>query len=107
QTVNYQNLVKEYVQLRDQREQIDQAMDGIKEQLRGLDAGTHTIAGLQVVIAPNRRLDETRVTTLYPVSSHPELYTAKPDPKKLREELPPKVVDSLMREAGPARVTVK
>ena len=104
---DYETLVKEYVRLREQRDQLDQAMDGIKEQLRGLDAGTHEIAGLQVVIAPNRRLDETRVTTLYPVSSHPELYTAKPDPKKVREELPPKVVDSLMREAGPARVTVK
>ena len=106
-STDHETLVKEYVRLREQRDQLDQAMDGIKEQLRGLDAGTHEIAGLSVQITPNRRLDTKLVEQKYPVTVHPMLYVAKPDPAALRMHLSPLAVDELMKEVGPAKVTIK
>lgn len=104
---DYDTLVKEYAQLTDQKNSIDERLDAIKAELRGLGAGSHSIAGLTVSISPTRRIDETKIALLYPISSHPELYTAKPDPKKLRAELPAKVVDTLMHEVGEPRVSVR
>lgn len=104
---DHEQLVKEYVALDEQRAGINERMDAIKHELRTLGTGSHPIAGVTVSISPNRRIDETRVANLYPISSHPELYTAKPDTKKLRQELPAKVVDSLMTDVGEPRVSVR
>lgn len=104
---DYDTLVKEYAQLADQRNTIDERLDAIKAELRTLGAGSHPIAGLTVTISPNRRIDNERVQTLYPFESHPELYKLAPDSKLIRENLPPKVVGSLMTEVGEPRVVVK
>lgn len=104
---DHEAMVKEYVRLQEQKEHIDQQMDAIKTELRTLGAGSHPIAGVTVSVTPNRRIDNARVTSLYPFDSHPELYKLTPDSKLIRENLPPKVVDSLMHEVGEPRVAVK
>jgi hypothetical protein len=106
-STDYETLVKEYVRLREQREQIDTAMDGIKHLLRSLGNGTHEIANLSVQIIPNRRLDTKRVATELPQQAHPGLYKTVPDPTALRRHVSPDYYESLMTEIGEPKVVIK
>jgi hypothetical protein len=104
---DYETLVKEYVQLQDQRNSIDERLDGIKAELRKLEPGTHEIAGIKVNIIPNRRIDPKLVAAKYPIVAHPMLYKAAPDIAALRRHLSPIAVDELMTEVGQPKVTVQ
>jgi hypothetical protein len=104
---DYETLVKEYVQLQDQRNNIDEQLDGIKAELRKLEPGAHEIAGCKVSIVPNRRIDPKLVATKYPIAAHPLLYKAAPDIAALRKHLSPIAVDELMVEVGQPKVTVQ
>lgn len=100
-------LVERYNALTQARENIDQQLDWIKSELRKLGPGSHPAGAFTVTVSPNRRLDEAKVTELYPVVRYAHLYVAKPDPKKIRAALAPNDVDALMSEVGAARVVVK
>lgn len=104
---DYDNIVKEYVRLQEQREYIDQQMDQLKEQLRTLGEGTYDIAGVKVSITPNRRIDAKLVESEYPIGQHPELYKGVPDTAALRRHLSPIRVEQLMTTVGPPKVSVR
>lgn len=104
---DYNSIVKEYVRLAEQREHINQQMDAIKAELRGLGTGSHEIAGVKVSISPNRRIDPKLVEQEFPVAKHPELYKATPDTAALRKHLAPIRVEQLMTEIGEPKVSIK
>lgn len=104
---DHEALVKEYVRLQEQAEHIDQQKDAIKAELRTLGEGSHDIAGVKVSVTPNRRIDAKLVEQQYPIAQHNELYTAKPDPAKIRQHLAPIRVEQLMTESGESKVTIR
>lgn len=104
---DYESLVKEYVRLQEQADQIDQQKDAIKAELRALGEGSHGIAGVTVSIAPNRRIDPKLVAEQYPVEKHPELWKASPDTTAIRKHLAPIRVEQLMTETGEPKVTIR
>lgn len=104
---DYDTLVKQYVQLADQKITIDEQLDGIKAELRKLDVGSHDIAGCKVTISPNRRIDPALVAQQYPVQKHPELWKASPDTTAIRKHLAPIRVEQLMTKSGEPKVLVR
>lgn len=104
---DHEALVKEYLQLQEQAEHIDQRKDSIKAELRKLGEGSHGIAGVTISIAPNRRIDPQLVAEQYPVEQHPELWKASPDTTAIRKHLAPIRVEQLMTDSGEPKVTIR
>lgn len=106
-STEHEALVKEYLQLQEQAEHIDQRKDAIKAELRTLGEGSHDLAGVKVSIAPNRRIDAALVAEQYPVEQHPELWKAAPDTTAIRKNLAPIRVEQLMSESGEPKVSIR
>jgi hypothetical protein len=96
---DYDDLVKRYVELEDQRASISIEMDSIKAQLVDLGRGTHEVAGVKVTVSnPPRRFDLEAAWAV--LSSEQQALAVSPDAKKVKEFLPPIVADSFMREGN-------
>lgn len=102
----HEELVREYAQLQDDVAAPLARMDDIKKVLRDLDYGKHELAGLEVQVSRNSRLNAKAFADRYPVTQHPEFYKTAPDTKEIRRHLAPKEVESLSTE-GDKRVTIK
>ncbi|EXF24378.1 hypothetical protein BG28_06590 [Nesterenkonia sp. AN1] len=105
-TSTHEELVREYAALQANVEPDLARMDDIKKVLRDLEYGTHDLAGLQVQISRNGRLDSKRFAEQYPVTQRPEFYKTAPDTKEIRRHLSPKEVEALSTE-GDKKVSIK
>jgi hypothetical protein len=105
--MDHETTVKEYLRLREQREQLDQQMDLLKTELRALGEGSHPIAGVTVSITPNRRIDPKLMAAQFPIAQHPELWKASPDTTAIRKHLAPIRVEQLMTSAGELKIVIR
>ena len=81
--------------------------EALKAELRSLAAGDYTADGNPALrIVPTRRFDTDKALELVPEPLRGECYTSAPDPKKIREYLPPAVADLCMVESGKPRVVI-
>lgn len=102
----YGDLAREYATLQDRVAPDLARIDEIKKLMRGLDYGTHDVAGLKVSVARNSRLDAAAFAAKYPVLQHPGLYKSAPDSAAIKKNLAPAEIETLS-VAGEPRVTIK
>lgn len=96
-------LALEWVKLADERSSIDERLEAIKAQLlAALEHGTHQAGPyrVQVKSAP-RRLNTTRLQQAFPVTQHPELYSARVDTAAVKAHIAGVVLDDFYDEGRP------
>ncbi len=105
-TENYTDMVREYALLQDRVAPDLARMDEIKKYLKGLDYGTHDIAGLKITVGHNARLDAKKAAEMYPIEQFPAAYKTALDGPALKRLVAPAVYEALQTEGDP-RVTIK
>lgn len=103
---NYTDIVREYALLQDRVAPDLARMEEIKKVLKGLDYGTHDIAGLKIGIGHNSRLDAKKAAEMYPEEQYPDLYKTSLDSAALKRVVAPAVYEAMSNEGDP-RVTIK
>lgn len=105
------DLIRTYVDLTDKIDQLNQARDNIRTELRTLGAGRHHSDTLNMTVTvskPAARFDPDKFTT---VVTDPELAAACTErsisSKKAKEILPPAVYALCCTEGGEPRVTIR
>lgn len=91
-TPQIEALAKEYVDLEYQITHWKERQTEIQDQLRELlPPGTkHPAGNLTVTVSkPRETINTTAFAKAYPVTTHPEMYSPKPDTKKIRQHLAP------------------
>jgi hypothetical protein len=105
-TANLDDLVARYLDLTEQIEHLDNERAAVKAQLRDAGPGRHaTTYGVTVTVAANRRFDIDAAWTM--LTPEQQALCVSPDAKKVRAQLAPALVESLMADAGEPRVTVR
>lgn len=102
----HEELVREYAALQANTAPALARMEDIKKVLRDLDYGKHELAGVEVQVSRNSRLDAKAFQDRYPVAQHPQFYRTAPDTKEVRRQLAPAEIDALSKE-GDKRVTIR
>lgn len=101
------DLVRRLAELQAQIAELTDIAEGIKTELRTLPPGDHTVDGRPALrIIPTRRFDPKIGITLVPEVLREQCYTTDLDPAKVKEFLPPALLDTCMVESGKAKVSV-
>lgn len=103
---NYTELIQEYTQIQDKIGPDLARVEEIKKILKGLDYGSHEIAGCKVTIGRNARFNAKRFEAAYPVINNPGLYKTAPDTTSIKDALSPAELREYQDEGDP-RVTIK
>jgi len=103
---NYTELIQEYTRIQDKIGPDLARVEEIKKILKGLDYGSHEIAGCKVTIGRNARLNAKRFEEAYPVAKYPQYYKTAPDSTAMKDELSPAELRKYQDEGEP-RVTIK
>lgn len=92
------------------RDKATQRADEIKAQIRDLltEAGPGDYqAGAETIKASApRTVDTGKVADSYPASTHPYLYTLKPDVKLVRAHLDEEQIEDFLTDAGDLRISL-
>lgn len=101
-------LTKRYLELDAKRSELAGECERIKLQLRAsLDLGTHTApTGVKVIVSPNRRFDPKLAEQVIPLELLSLVQSTGVDSKKAKAELPPKLYEACMKEAGEPKVSI-
>ena len=103
---NYTDLIREYTHLQAKIAPELARIEEIKKILKGLDYGSHEIAGCKVTIGRNARFNSKKFEEAYPVTQYPQYYKTAPDSAKVKDSLSPAELREYQTEGDP-RVTIK
>lgn len=105
---DYEKLTARWVEIREQLEQLKLEEDQIKTQLAHLDVGTHEIGAWKVQVqAPRRTLNKTRVAAAFPAEQYPSMYSMQLDPKAVKQQVAPTVLEQYMETATSPVIVLK
>lgn len=81
--------------------------ESLKAELRSLPPGDHLIDGRPALrIVPTRKFDAEKGLALLPDALRGDCYTTALDPAKVKQFLAPALLESVMVEAGKAKVVL-
>lgn len=106
--INFANLAGELVQIQAQQKQLEERAEFIKSLFRdNFELGTYDFGNVGIQVQPNRRLDEEKVRTQFPIVTYPAFWVQKPNGTLIKASIAPTLYEGLMSEVGKRKIIVK